>query len=508
MGAPAEERARDSWAASLIVLGFALAPLLLDWGYKVLVKPLPYWVHYYDPETIYFYGGLRLLDGHTPHNVDNPGMPLHLLSALVLWIVGAGPLDYERFLALAHVVALLLTVLAALGLLRTLLAGLPRTLQLAALWTYFLCPQALEYNSVWSPETLYFPLGSLVLLAAWKYFAGPLSYRAAGLFGAALGVGVALKFTFLAWVPALVVSVLSVRCPESRPRIKLAAVALLGVGLSFLLTTMVIISRYPSQAVWLWNLLSRSGDYGHGQQELPTISDFLHHLATAVWTSKGWTVWVVGSLAFAFAFRRRSSRLPAGLRGVAVFALAAMLFSYLGAARHLQLRYLLPTGLAVLLLFVLGIRGLVRPFPDWARVGVLIVASLLLAKTIVDDLSTHRARVTQGECVHEQIANTVQQLTKEGQSPIIVYGWRVPEPSFALRIYALDREFLDALASRFPTDGHYNPWLRQVHLPKGARTWDYLIVSPEDLPAFPEPRGPVVATVGEYHVVAAPSRDP
>ena len=60
---------------------------------KLLLRPRPFWVHYYDPEVIYFIQGLHLLRGEVPTNIDHPGTPLQLLSALLGAITGPSLLD-------------------------------------------------------------------------------------------------------------------------------------------------------------------------------------------------------------------------------------------------------------------------------------------------------------------------------------------------------------------------------------------------------------------------------
>ena len=162
-GPPPPIRLRS--ALVIAVLGFL--PFAGTWVYKVWVAPRPYWVHYYDPETIYFFCGLELLEGRLPHNLDNPGAPVQALSAAVLACTGRSPLAFDRFRLTVYCLTALLTFAACLLLVRTVLAGLPRVSQVAALWVYFLCPQSLEYAAVWSPETLYFPAGALAVAALW-----------------------------------------------------------------------------------------------------------------------------------------------------------------------------------------------------------------------------------------------------------------------------------------------------------------------------------------------------
>ena len=84
--------------AHAIGYGFAAAlPLLADSIYRVVIHPRPFWMHFYDPETIYFYQSLRLLGGHAPLNVDHPGTPVQLLGAVIALFTGRSPLQFDAF---------------------------------------------------------------------------------------------------------------------------------------------------------------------------------------------------------------------------------------------------------------------------------------------------------------------------------------------------------------------------------------------------------------------------
>ena len=68
----------------VLVLVAAL-PLLVNWTAKAVIDPRPFWVHYYDPETIYFYDGLRMAELHAPQALKRrtqSGVRPRLLKAL------------------------------------------------------------------------------------------------------------------------------------------------------------------------------------------------------------------------------------------------------------------------------------------------------------------------------------------------------------------------------------------------------------------------------------------
>ena len=209
-----------------LILFLALAPIWGEWVYKVYVHPRPFWAFYYDPEIIYFYGGLELLNGQTPKNVDNPGTPVQLISAGLLLLTGRNPLDFDSFRVSAYIFSQILIIISCWLLLKTLLLRLPPVLKISALQTFFLCSQSLEYNNIWSPEILYFPVGTLVIICTWTQFNKGLSCYGSALIGLTLGLACAVKFTFLAWIPAMFIAVLIVRPAPDRSK-KLLPVVLI-----------------------------------------------------------------------------------------------------------------------------------------------------------------------------------------------------------------------------------------------------------------------------------------
>src|SRR5205814_2494173 len=131
----------------------AALPLLVNWTAKAVIDPRPFWVHYYDPETIYFYDGLRMAELHAPHAADNPGTPLQVMSAAISLVTGRTPFAIDAFRLAGYTLALLLTIATMALIVRF---NSSPCLTIALIWTYFLAPSAFERDVVWSPEILYF----------------------------------------------------------------------------------------------------------------------------------------------------------------------------------------------------------------------------------------------------------------------------------------------------------------------------------------------------------------
>jgi len=446
----------------------AIVPLVVDWCLKVLVFPRPFWIQYYDPETIYFYSGLRMLRGLVPENVDNPGTPLQMLSAVIALFTGRSPLQYERFIVVAHTLALLAAIAAIVLLLCTILRDAPPLLQIAGAWLYFLAPQALERDDIWSPEWLLFPAAVVALALLWRWRRDPSPSRAA-LAGIAIGAGIAVKFVFLGWAPAVILAMLVAR------RVRDAFTAAIGIALGFLVATLPIMRVYDLMIARLVALSAGGRDADLSWSTLFT-------------TARLW-VFILMVIAIG-ATRIRREQLP-----FVVFALSAIAFTFIGARTNLNFRYLLPAGLAMIAIF--AVFASTKPRVAW-QFAIIALFTIAMAKTIANDVAAHRRRIAEGV---EARATIERAVPRDG---VVVYSWRMPIPSFALSVMTTERRYHDELAKRWPRDGSFNDWTHTIYLPPGAKRWDYLVISPEMRREFPERIGPYVANAGAYDVYRAP----
>ena len=445
----------------------AILPATLAWLAKVVVFPRPFWVFFYDPEPIYFYSGLRLLRGLVPENVDNPGTPLQVLSALVAAITGRTPLAYERFLLVAHTAAFLFTLAATLLLLRTVLRDAPPLLQVCGAWLYWLAPQAVERIDIWSPEVLFFPIGAVALSLLWRWWRDPSPPRAAAL-GLSIGLAVAIKYVFLGWVVAAVAAVAMTR----RWRDLLAVMASLAAG--FVVGTLPVVRQYPFMLRRLLTLTAPGGS--------------MLRWTDAVATSRMWLV-CVAAVAVLAAVRFRRQQVP-----LLAFSVTAIVFTFLGARTNLSFRYLLPAAMAVVILLAMAA---MTPPRLPVQIALTALFAIAMVRIVGNDLTWHRQRIEEGLALHAAIDAAVP------DDGVVLYSWRVPEPSFALRTMTTERRYHDVIASAWPREGHYNDWTGQIVLPPGVARWDYLVIAPDILRSFPEPVGPRIGSAGPYGVYRA-----
>jgi hypothetical protein len=447
----------------------AMLPPLIAWILKVIVHPRPFWVYYFDPEAIYFYGGLHLLRGSMPANVDNPGTLVHLISAAIAAITGATPLRYEAFLVAAHTIALVLTLGAIVLLLRSIVRDAPPLLQIAVAWTYFLAPQALERIDIWSPEAFYFPLGVAMLALLWRWCDRPSARRALAV-GIVIGIAIGAKWVFVPCAVAAVVAIAVARRFADTTACAAGAVA------AFVVLNLPLVTAWP-------RILHRLATAASAN---PNDQSWVSLLAS----SRGWLLWFAAIVVMSAAtFDRR--KLP-----LTVFAFLTIVLTCAAAWRNPSFRYLLPAAIAVVALFALAATSIRRP--AIASAVFALATLLLMSKAIRDDARAHWSRVDSG---------TLQRARIEAALPpgVVVYGWRAPTPSFALSIMTDDPRDLTAIAETYPREGHYDPWRRRLFLPPGASAWDAVVVPQSDLSAFPGALP--VARVDEF-VIATRSSGP
>jgi hypothetical protein len=455
----------------------AVLPIAVDWIAKNVVWPRPFWVWFFDPETPYFYNGLRLLRRQAPYHVDHPGTTLQMLSAAIAALSGPTPLRYEAFLTAAHLLALVLILAATALLLATILREAPPALQIAGAWTYFMAPQALALDDVWSPELVYLPIAAVVFALLWRWWRVPGAVPAIFL-GLALGLAVATKFTFLAWIPAALAACAVAR--QYRDAIVVAAAAAAG----FAIGTIPAACQYERmlQRLFVLGTQPRVGMEGG---------------TWLVLTAKGWFLWVVVIVVFA-ATRLRRRHLP-----MLTFVVVAIGLNYVGMLRNASFKHLLPSCLAFALLFALSVSAPPSPRVS-VQAGVLGLCALLTGRAVINDIGTHRRRIAEHLSLRAQIEAAVP------RDAVALYSWRVPIPSFALRAVSDDWHHAE-IERRYPLEGHFDSSgghfdrpRGRVFLPLGRRRWDYLVIDPQKLHDFPEPVGGFVARVGPYVVVRAP----
>jgi hypothetical protein len=479
------------------IVGFlAFLPIAAGWAHKEWVHPRTFWMFWYDPELSYFHSGRELADGQVPRHVDHPGTPVQLFSAALVSIVGGHPQSVESFLQLAHLLAISLACASVVLLTICVLGDLSWPCQVSGVWIFYCCGQSLEYSNVWSPETLFATFGSLLVIFIWRAVVRDLEVGAVFVAGVALGACCSLKFTFLPLALAFVVGLL-LATDLSRGVVPIVGVG--GVLAGFLAATALVWRGYGRMFGFLTRLALRDGAYGVGPAGLPDLSVAVAHEAAALAGANGWYVLVSLLVGFVLTGLWRSARVGrparAGIRFAVMFAMVGIAATHLLIIRHAALRYLLPSAFCVLVLF--RVAAAFDPLRGARRLQfvVLLGIAVVLARHLWLDADVHDRRIAECLSLHSAIARTIGGLGV-GSPPVVIYGFRAPQPSFALRVEAGDEEFQEEVDRLFPYEGHWT-WLGQIRIPSGRNTWDLLVVDQNRLSDPGLPQRPV-AGVGNF----------
>ncbi|HWW61661.1 MAG TPA: hypothetical protein VN181_09860, partial [Thermoanaerobaculia bacterium] len=286
-------------------------------------------------------------------------------------------------------------------------------------------------------------------------------------------------FVFLAFVPALGVAVY-----VERRRIRHAG---LGVLCGFVAGTLPVASRYPEMARWLWRLVTRSGWYGKGPAEAPHLRLTLLGYYELALSCRLWILWSVIVVAIVILARRRD-------RAVMLFGLVAIATSIAMTARTPAARYILPAALGVVALI-----GAVRELKPAVSAIVFVVAAALAAEAVIHDVRVHDRLIADQTALRLQIDRTIARIARPND--VITFGWRTPQPSFALRIFARDERWIAETERLYPRIGHVNTWEGRFYLPAGATKWDLLVIERGLWPWIPNGGVRTAADVGPYIIV-------
>lgn len=239
----------------------------------------PYYVGgNFDPEYAYLLNSLNVLQLIPPAHFDHPGIPVHLLSALVIFgkwasmhlsgsalpLVDSVLRDPEAYLHTINTVFNVMISFAlfsvAVQILRFCGRLLPAiTLQL----TYLLFLEMLLILTRVSPEPI-LVLSTLILIYCimpeiYRDEATRLTNKSPVFAGMALGLGVATKVTFLPLFGFVLLF----------QGLKRKGIAIFSSFWTILFFMIPIQKHFPQMYDWFISLLTHKGQYGHGEKGFP-----------------------------------------------------------------------------------------------------------------------------------------------------------------------------------------------------------------------------------------------
>ena len=372
------------WAIALVL------PIIYSCVYLFIgdERGFYYWTENQDPDYPYLLNGLGLLQGIVPKHVDHPGTPLQMWIAIVVWIghgvrhfMGAEGLvkdvltHTEDYLRLINFSLLGLTVLALWGVGATALKlsrSIPVALLLQLTPLLMIKTQLGNEPSRVSPDVMSFAVAQLlvILLLKWLYRepeqTGTKIEFAVAL-GAVLGLGIAVKVTFL----PMLLYLLLIR----GFRLQVIAVAI-TVG-SFIAATLPIISRYSKVWDWMIGVATHTGNYDGGDVGLINHGTFVEDSDRLISPNPVFfTVLGVATVALVLYTLKRRMDLPAS-RLLLITVVVAWLQVFLAIKEHGYSRYLSPSAGLMGLLIVCLVLSIA--FDKFRRTSSHLISSHLIS---------------------------------------------------------------------------------------------------------------------------------
>lgn len=239
-----------------------------------------------DPEYIYLMNALCICDGQGVGHIDNPGTTLMQISAATICAlhVISDPKDQisimedvlrnpDRYIEATRIVILFLNTVILLllgwfGYRKTNSVWIPLLLQASTFISVYIL------DITWaklSPEPLLFFTTQvfIILLFLYYYEQNKDQWRYVVFFSLATGAGMATKATFL---PISVIPLFILPTPRKR------IAYLLGIVPSFVIFTIPAINEYGRMFYWFYNLVSHSGIYGHGANEIINFNTYIPNI--------------------------------------------------------------------------------------------------------------------------------------------------------------------------------------------------------------------------------------
>lgn len=493
----------------------AFLPIFLYWLFKEFIDVRPYWVFYDHIETLYYYTSRELLEGLVPHNTDNPGTLVQILGVPVVLLSEADPKNYELFLKVAHILVLTLSFLSSLLLIKVTKQNSNGVLSIGSVWIYFSFLVSLLYLQVWGPEPFYYIFGVIFIAVLFWVFEedSKITSLKLAVLGFSLGLLVSIKFTFLAWVPALCFVVFIVELKQgffiaSRQVI----ISVLGLFVGFFVVTFIVREKYTYMFGWIFKNATRNGAYGAGELVLPSVSVALDNWWSFVSSSKGWIL-IIAFMLFVvfkevFSLRKTDPQRANFILYIAIFAVCSIMFSLLFVVRSYAQRYMLPVGLSGVMIYII-FTNVIRDKGAVYHYVACFALALLLVKSINNDYNNYRLKIQSQKSLRIEAVNEIKKLSKQFsiKQPVVIYGWRFPSPSFALRQQAHFEHHQLEVDLLYPNEGHFTPWPNgyRFRIPKNQTDWDFAVIRDDYLEHLKIDAFDIVSQISNYKIIKSKS---
>lgn len=357
---------RVIFATSIVVLLFIPSLILIESLHYIKLRDKNWYMSGYDPSYAYLYNSLNIARFKIPGHYDHPGTPMQIYGAAVLqtaWMInpyGGNNLTEAVIQQPEYYLSILNSSVAVLGAIALFAAGLVVFILTGNLW-FGLLIQATPYISnlilynaflrITQENVLMISSLAMAVYTLHWYFStekNKVQNFSKG-FGIISGIGIASKVIFfpLMIIPLIVLD-------GNRDRIRYLKITVI----TFIISTIPIILRYPNMGWWLVKLFFYSGMYGTGKiQVLEPVNyisalqglflgEYLYSKAYLILT----IILVIAILILKL--KGKSLKVPELKVLVAIFLVQSA--GFLITAKHPKLAYLLPyeciTGAAFIII--------------------------------------------------------------------------------------------------------------------------------------------------------------
>lgn len=242
-----------------------------------------------DPEYIYLMNALCICDGQSVGHIDNPGTTLMQIGAATAEImhlftghdkettVEQALKNPDKFIDGIRMVivvlnAIMLLLLGWVGFKKTKSTGIALLLQSCTFFSAYIL------ETTWaklSPEPLLFFITILYIIVLFSFYheKNKDQWKFVIRFALVSGAGLATKATFL---PLLILPLFVI------PSVKKKLFYLAGVVPAFVLFTIPAIPEYDRMFYWFRDLISHSGIYGHGANEIIDTKTYIPNIRSII----------------------------------------------------------------------------------------------------------------------------------------------------------------------------------------------------------------------------------
>jgi hypothetical protein len=244
----AKPSAGDGGAGTAVVCVIAVIAVAALSAILTFVLPRPFFVLSNDYDNGHYYNVRALYEGLPIHNVEHPGTPVFLLGRLAMTPSTADPANVGEFLSRMYVIAGAATCAGLALFCWLVIRPFPAPVAALALSTLAAWPAFLVHLNTFCTESFVLGAGLVALAGLWlvlEAFPTP-RIRDLAFAGAACGVALSVKLSFIPFVGAMafavVISVLRSQ-PPAAARVRGIFVFLVSLAASFLVAVLPVAHR-------------------------------------------------------------------------------------------------------------------------------------------------------------------------------------------------------------------------------------------------------------------------